>query len=263
MHFAYYDEAGDDGFPQYSSPIFVLTTLYLHHLNWKDTYEAILAFRRDLKDDFAFPVKLEMHSRYFLLNKRPYKRFDFDEHVRVEIFGRFCELVGALDLRIVNVAILKPLIKNPTYQVLDTSLKFSVQRLENDLDPEKNPNAKFLIITDTGRVGKMRKTTRRIQRINYIPSKFSSQPYRREIRAMVEDPLPKDSKESYFIQLADVVAQVVYYHSLLSKSIAALPNRLRTFVDAALLAKWLDAIKPSLNLQAAGDDAYGIRFHPT
>jgi hypothetical protein len=25
MHIAYYDEAGDDGFPKYSSPLFVLS----------------------------------------------------------------------------------------------------------------------------------------------------------------------------------------------------------------------------------------------
>ena len=49
MQIAYYDESGDDGFPAYSPPLFVLTVLYLHHLNWKDTYSTILDFRREQK----------------------------------------------------------------------------------------------------------------------------------------------------------------------------------------------------------------------
>jgi len=39
MFIAYYDKSGDDGYLKYSSPIFVLTSLYLYYLNWKDIYE--------------------------------------------------------------------------------------------------------------------------------------------------------------------------------------------------------------------------------
>ena len=44
MFIAYYDESGDDGYPNYSSPLFVLTSLYLHYLNWKDTFHKIFQF---------------------------------------------------------------------------------------------------------------------------------------------------------------------------------------------------------------------------
>jgi len=71
MFVAYDDESGDDGCPQYSSPIFVLSALYLHHLDWQDIYGRIVTFRRRLKKDFDFPVKLEMHTKYFLPDKRP------------------------------------------------------------------------------------------------------------------------------------------------------------------------------------------------
>lgn len=231
MLIVYYDESGDDGYPKFSSPIFVLTAIYLHHMNWKDLFEMTLKFRRQLKLDYNFPIKLEMHSRNFLLNKNPYKKFGFNEKIRLEIFTRYCEFIGSLDIRVINTAILKPNIANPNYGVLDTSLKYSIQRIENDIDPASNPNEKFLVITDNGRLGKMRQTTRRIQRINYIPSRYSSGSYRREIRAMIEDPLPKDSRESYFIQFSDVVAQVVYYYSLLSKTSFALPKRLAPLIN--------------------------------
>ena len=108
----------------------------------------------------------------------------------------------------------------------------------------------------------MRKTTRKIQRINYIPSKFSTSSYRREIISLIEDPLPKNSKESYFIQIADVVAFVVYLHCLKLKGISDYPNRLRGVIDEKIVISWLEAIKPSINLKASEKDEYGIVFHP-
>ncbi len=41
MHIAYYDEAGDDGYPQQSSRLFALTGCYLHYLNWKDSFQEL------------------------------------------------------------------------------------------------------------------------------------------------------------------------------------------------------------------------------
>lgn len=140
MQIVYYDEAGDDGFPKYSSPVFVLVALYIHHLNWKETYENTITFRRSLKEDYGLPIKIEMHAKEFILNKYPYKPFAFPDDIRIEILSKFCQFIGSQNFKIINVSILKPYIKNPGYEVLDTSLKFSVQRVENDLNPRANPD---------------------------------------------------------------------------------------------------------------------------
>jgi hypothetical protein len=262
MHIAYYDEAGDDGFPKRSSPLFVLTALYLHYLNWKPAFEQVHEFRRQLRAEFDLPVKLEMHTKYFLLGKDPYRNLQLPDADRLRIMSLFCDLIASLQVRIVNVAIVKPKIQKHDYEVLDTALKYSVQRIENDLRPSVNAENKFLLLTDTGRVGKMRKTTRRIQRINYIPSKFGPSSYRSEIRSLIEDPLPKDSAESHFIQLADVVAQIVYYRALLQTGVGGFPSRAPEQLTAGMVDEWMERIKPSLNLQASTSDPYGIVYHP-
>lgn len=262
MYIAYYDEAGDDGFPKYSSPLFALTTLYLHYLNWKPAFEQIQKFRRQLRATYGIPVKTELHTKYFLLGKEPYRALKLSDQYRLDIIGLFCDLIAALDLQIVNVVIVKPRIMKQNYSVLDTALTYSVQRIENDLKPTVNAQNKFLIITDPGRVGKMRNTTRRIQRINYIPSKFGPTSYRNEIRSLIEDPLPKDSAESYFIQLADLVAQVVYLHAIVETGAGKFHGRTPPQVTPALIISWLDRLKPSLNLQASGAHPYGVVYHP-
>ncbi len=262
MYIAYFDETGDDGYPNYSSPLFVLSAIYLHYLNWQPIFHQIQSFRRELKKSFNFPVRTELHTRPFLLNKNPYRNFGLTDQYRIKLIDLFCDLISGLDIKIINVVIVKPRIQNINYQVLDTAFKYSIQRIENDLQPDKNPGAKFIIITDPGRVGKMRKTSRRIQRLNFIPSKFGSESYRREISTLIEDPLPKDSRESYFIQLVDLVSFIVYMHSLSVTGTGQISNRLSMLITPDQISNWMNKLKSKFNLQASQRDPYGIVYHP-
>jgi len=142
MHLVYYDESGDDGYPQYSSPLFVLSCIYLPAVDWREDFEILAAFRRTLAHDFHFPFKTELHTREFLLN------------------------------------------------------------------------------------------------------------------------LPKNSRQSWFIQLADMVACIVYLHVGLATATASLPSRLPHQVDARLLNGWLTDLSPVFNLRASRADPYGIVFIP-
>lgn len=240
MFISYYDESGDDGYPKYSSLLFVLSSIYLYYLNWKDVYSNIVEFRQQLKNDFGLPVKIEFHTKYFLLNKNPYKKYSISDGDRISIIDLFCDLVSQLELRIVNVVINKNAIKTPKYPVLDNALTYSIQRVENDLK-RIDPAKKFMIITDEGRVGKMRSTSRKIQKINYIPSKYGNYSYRREIASLIEDPLPKNSKESYFIQLADMIAYIIFLYSITKLRLGKFPRRLPSQVNTKkYLIGWID-----------------------
>lgn len=262
MRIVYYDEAGDDGYPKASSPLFALSALYMHYLQWQPNFERIREFRRQVRRDFGLPVKTELHTKYFVLGKRPYRTLGISEEDRLRVMALFADLIGTLDARIINVVVVKPNLRGNNLSVLDTALKFSVQRIENDLAPARNPESRFMIITDPGRVGAMRSTTRRVQRINYIPSRFSPTPYRREITALIEDPMQKDSRESYFIQLADYVSFVVYLYAIFETGIGRLHGRMPRAVDRDRVREWMDRMGPCLNTQAAGDDAYGVKIYP-
>ena len=72
MYIAYFDESGDDGFPSMSSPLFILTAVYLHNSSWKDNYQKLYAFRKKLKITYNLPVKQEFHARQFIQDKNPY-----------------------------------------------------------------------------------------------------------------------------------------------------------------------------------------------
>jgi len=261
MFLAYYDESGDDGYPKTSSPFFVLSVVYQHHLVWKENYERVKEFKRQIAKDFPFPFHEELHTREFLLNKNPYFFWAISDAERVNVIDLYCQLCAQLNLKIINVVIVKPRIpEGSEFNVLDTALTYSIQRIENDLNPE--PQNRFMVITDWGRVGKMRKTTRRVQKINFIPSKFGSAPRRQEIKRLIEDPLPKDSSESYFIQLADMAACVVSLYAVTRHGNGRFPSRMPASVDAQRIRAWMEMLAPVLNLKAAGDDEFGVKFHP-
>lgn len=261
MYLGYYDESGDDGFAATSSPLFTLSVVYQHHLVWKDNYEIVKKFKRQLANDFPFPFHEELHTREFILNKKPYHHWNIADSDRAHVLDLYCELCAQLDLKVINVVIVKSRFHKTAVNILDTALTFSVQRIENDL--AASPQNRFMIITDWGRVGKMRKTTRRVQKINFIPSKFGPTPRRQEIQKLIEDPLPKDSSESYFIQLADLTACVVSLYAVITQNVGHLPKRLPAIVDGNRIIKWMEMLKPSLNLKAAGDNEYGVKFYPS
>ncbi len=262
MKLCYYDESGDDGFPKYSSPIFVLTSIYLDHLDWKEVNREIYNLKKPLKEEYGFPINLEIHFKEFLLDKDPYRNLKLNNKDRLKITHHICTVISSLKVKIVCIMINKKAILKEDFDVLNIALKYSIQRIENDINKNGCGDSRFIMITDEGRVGKMRKTSRAIQKVNYIPSKYSDASYRNEIKLLIEDPLPKDSKESFLIQTADIVSYIVYLYGLSKLNLGDPPNRIKPFVTQSLVLEWLDKLKSRFNLDAATENEYGIKIFP-
>lgn len=261
MHLVYYDESGDDGFPAAASSHFVLAGLYCPAGDWRENFNIIHDFRRQLAKEGLLPFDLEIHTRELILNKKPYAPLRIPDSTRIEILDRFCQIISQLSARAVITVVIKPWIRANRFDVLDKALSYSIQRIENDL--RSSSQNRFLIITDQGRVGKMRSTARRMQRINYLPSQFGPDSYRREIRHLIEDPLPKDSRESHFIQVADFLAYAAYLHTGISTETGNFPRRAPAELDFARLENWLNILKPVLNERASRTHPHGFVIIPS
>ncbi|MEW6412050.1 MAG: DUF3800 domain-containing protein [Candidatus Zixiibacteriota bacterium] len=264
MRLAYYDEAGDDGYPTFSSNYFVLTALYLHYLHWEETLDQLLSFRKQLRSQYGLPLKVDFHTTHFLKKKKPFTGYGLSNQDRLDIISAYCDIISSLKVKIINVCIVKKKIIKSDYQILDKALTFSIQRIHNDLKPKDNPESKFMIITDEGRHGKMRKTSRRMRRINYVPSRFGGAPQPIDIKTLIEDPLPKNSEQSYFVQSADLVSLIIYLYACYSQGTAnVIASRISGYVKRSNVLDWMDRLKPSLNTFASRTDPYGVYFHPS
>jgi len=256
MHVVYYDESGDDGFPKYSSPLFILSAIYSPAAAWRENFDKLSACKHQLTQTYDFPFNTELHTHELFLNKRPYHNLNLSEEDRINIITAFCRCAASLSVKILTTGVVKPWIKTPKFPVLDRALDYSITRISRDLANDRSQ--RFLVITDEGRVGKMRTTTRRLQKFNYTPSHYSSAPYRNDVFNMIEDPLPKDSRESYFVQLADMTARLYYLKLGLESGTVDIPNRYPAAVNEHQINAWLDILLPVINLRASKSHPYGL-----
>lgn len=256
----YFDETGDDGLIKTSSETFILTSIYMTSENWQKNYNKMKFFRRKLKEKYGFYVKEEMHTKHFLADKDPYRKYNWSKETKLEILKAFTLAIADLDLNSINVIIDKNKIKKQDYKVLENALKYNIQRIDNDSNGKWN----YIIITDKGRIGPMRKTARAIRTYNPIQSKYFFSFKNQPISGLIEDILEKDSKESYFIQICDFISYFVhlYYKSRINKK--DLPKRVEQLIDKKFIGSVLATLKKShkLNLKANKSNSYGLVIYP-
>lgn len=257
----YYDESGDDGNPG-SSEDFVLTCIYMDTNDWQENFNIFRNYRRELKEKYGLHITEEFHAKPFLTDKNPYREYKWNVKERKEIFSCIISFISKLKIKSISVVIDKKRIKNNVdYNILKNTLTYSLQRIENDTSDMWN----YIVITDKGRVEIMRRISRLIRVYNPIPSKFDwTISYNSPIKNMIEDIFEKESKDSYFIQIADTLSYIVHLYYITSICNQDLPNRVKELLNEEDIIKYLDMLKEKevLNLRASTSNKYGIVIYP-
>ncbi len=257
---AYFDESGDDGIGEKCSPQFVLTSVCVDASNWHKVFDDIVNIRNELKELYGLPTIMEMHMKNFFYDHDPYRDFGWTPEIRKNLLIQYIKSLASLDISVVNVLIDKSAIKDMSYPILETALKYNIQRIENTYKNDYN----FIVISDEGRVGMMRKTARKMQKYNSIPSHYYARSTNIPISGMIEDILEKNSADSYFIQIADNIS---YFVNLYYKYVAMnmpLPKRISNVFDKEHIIATMKALKNGgvLNLKATSKNQYGIVIYP-
>ncbi len=259
-YIAYFDETGDDGNNTNSSDTFLLTSMYMPMNSWQKNYEIMTDLKKNLKDKYGFYIKEEMHTKHFLCDKDPYRKYNWTKEQKQKILVEFTLAISKLDAKLINVMIDKRKIKKPNYKVLENALTYNIQRIENDSNGKWN----YIIITDKGRISPMRKTARSIRAYNPIHSKFSTEVTNQPIKNLIEDILEKDSKESHFIQVCDFVSYFTHLYQKCCVEKQPFPNRVANCIDDNFISRVLQTLKSKdkLNLNANKKDTFGIVKYP-
>lgn len=202
----------------------------------------------------------EMHMKDYLYDHNPYRQYQWDPLTRRRLLIDYVHGFIELKFEAVNVIIDKSSIQNPSYPVLENALKYNLTRINNTY----SANRYFLVITDAGRVGMMRKTARAICVYNQIPSSFDSTSRNIPVKNMIEDILEKDSAESGFIQLADSISYFVnLYYKVIIKG-EAIPARVSRILNKKDIVDIMDRLSEynTLNLSASRSNKYGLVIYP-
>ena len=124
-----------------------------------------------------------------------------------DIYRQHMRLAHKIGLDVFAVVIKKELILKQTMNPRDVAWEYLIQRLERI---STNSDSPLMIIHDEGEASRIRTLVRKARRINMPGSAFGTGRLSKPARLIVDDPVPRDSRQSYFIQLADLAAFAAY-----------------------------------------------------
>lgn len=220
MYFMYVDDSGDCGMPQDGSPsnLFCLAGLVVHELRWKDTLAELTRFRRWLMHRYGVNIEDELHAAEMI--SKPSKLAPsiqrLKKHERLAIIRNFADAIAMLaDVSIINVIVDKRSGRVPNKdEVFRWAWYALFQRFENTIRYQnfpgpKNADDRGVIFPDNTDGQKLKKFLDTMRRRNELTVRQRSGAFYikdEPIRTIVEDPILRDSRESYFIQAADCAA---------------------------------------------------------
>ena len=222
MYLMYVDESGDCGMPSNGSPsnLFCLSGLVVHELRWKQAMDDLATFRRWLRGRYKVHIEDELHAAE-LINKPSKLAASLQRlkiHERLAIIRHFADAIAALkDISIINVVVDKRGKVPDKDEVFRWAWYALFQRFENTIRYQnfpgpKNSDDRGLIFPDNTDGQKLKRFLHQMRVCNPLKIQHGSGAFEYEdkpIQVIIEDPILRDSRGSYFIQAADCAAYLL------------------------------------------------------
>lgn len=205
MLLAYIDESGDTGDPALSgsSGCFVLGCVLIESSVWAAAFDHLVAFRRGIKANFGPLMRQELKANHLIRNGGGLRPLGLSPSQRGLIYAYHLNQLAAMQARAFAVVVDKASTGAIVPQCLDMAWGTLLQRLEPTTTKEKND---LMVIHDEGEDAAIRKLVRKSRRHMTSGSYYGGVTFNNPFRRLVEDPSSRASHESYFLQLADLVA---------------------------------------------------------
>jgi hypothetical protein len=180
------------------------------HDVWLNRFDRLIGFRRHLRKLFGVPVRAEIKANYLLRNGGPYfSKNPLSEPARRAIYRQSMRLQPKLGLDCFAVVIDKERAaeKYADRPVQEIAWEWLLQRLERRTHYESDH---VLLVHDEGDQATIRKLARMTRRAGTAGSAFGTGRLSVPFERLIDDPVPRDSQQSYFLQLADLCAYAAF-----------------------------------------------------
>lgn len=211
MYLVYIDESGDVGTKKSPSKNFVLSGIVFHESHWLDFLNDIIQFRRDLKNKYGLLLKEEIHAGVFV-NGQPKLKNKIVRYDRLLILRECLDYLNSKPYISVVTLKYEKTAARVGIDVFTEAWTWFIQRIENTVLHGNFPGSltkdKAILIPDNSDVKKLNKITRKMRRYNPVNhlSTVAAGTKMMPMKCVIKDPVFRDSANSYFHQLADVVA---------------------------------------------------------
>ena len=250
MFLMYVDESGDPGAYQgkeRNSRHYILSGIIVPIKEWQQTLDRFKSYRSNLKKNYGLNLREEIHASELIRISKVAAYRSIHKTQRLEILRETCLQIPQIfsSSKILNICLHKPDFKDDVnLQALGWSR--IIQRYHTFMK-KYSGDVKGIIVADGEEQAIVRKQLRKMRVYNPIPSKFGSGTFQDLTDTIIEDVFSRDSKHSYFIQAADVVAHCLYRKEYPKGSLK------KYNVD-----KYFDLLEPILLKKAASKDPLGI-----
>jgi hypothetical protein len=256
MFIMYVDETRDPGLVLTSpTDYYILSGLIVNEREWNDTIQNVIDLRRFIKDHWAIKQRAEYKGANIYGSRGDFYGVHVPPADRMHIYEEWINLEAKLPIRILNVCFRKVVLRstNPDYPVYEGAWRFLIQRFNNFLE-RIDSKEHGIIIADEDNEKIIRKILRMMKVYNPIPKRYKNGVltyFDKPIHMVIEDPVIRDSKHSYFVQLADLNAYALLRWEL--------GNCEGPWVG---LNKFFEKLDPVLLKAASLDNPWGIVYYP-
>lgn len=210
MHLAYVDESGDTGdVTKGGTRTFTLACVLVQASQWADVFDDLIEYRRYLKNQFGIPVRAEIKANYLLHNRGPFRPLKLSEKARFAVYRGLMRLQPKLGLRSFAIVVRKDKMaaKGIHGDPRIIGWEYVLQRLERFTTKGETT---VMLCHDEGEGAIVRKLARKARRMGSAGSAFGTGYLKRPARLVLDDPVSRQSHQSYFLQLADLAAYAAF-----------------------------------------------------
>jgi len=209
----YVDESGDTGTLNSPTHYFILSGIVFHELRWNQILTELVAFRRLLRESKGLKLRDEIHSTDLI--NHPGELIRIKRNDRLDIIKKCIDWLDCQhDISVFSVIVDK---HNTSHDVFEKAWNALVMRFENTIRYKnfrgpQNADDRGIILSDNTDGQKLTKLIRKMRHYNSIPNDkgFYTGGFRNiKLQYVIEDPIMKDSKNSFIHQMNDVLAYCV------------------------------------------------------
>lgn len=208
MLLSYADESGDDGLQ--GSRSYTVACVMVDAEKWLAAHDALLAYRSFLRTSFGVPARAELKANFLLHGGGALRALGLPVEVRRRIYRGAMRMSPKAGIDVFAVVIDKRScddVRHGRRLPSEVAWERVLQRLERRCHYESTHT---LIIHDEGNGEMIRRQARRARRVGSAGSAFGTGYLKTPFHRLIDDPVPRDSSQSLFIQLADLCAYAAF-----------------------------------------------------
>jgi hypothetical protein len=195
--FAYIDDTGDPGMKG-GSRTFGLGCVLVPMDHWTDRLDLLIEMRRNLRGAYGLRMRDEVKGEWLAGVKKHFRSLGLGDGQLRYIYQQHLRMLPTVASGAFAVVFDKDAITKRNLDVEEMAWTYLLQRLRMRA---KQTGAPIVVVHDgTSKAASIVKTVRKARRHLWVAGAWESAPM------VIEDPTPRRSDESYFIQLADLVA---------------------------------------------------------